>query len=99
MEDLTQPPGRFNAEFVVLTALNRGNRYRRPRADDPTAGERDPAFWVLPMPVVAEAAVNAPKWGDSAKVYLRHLIDADQYSGAWHLVPEYLGAGDTRSVV
>jgi len=87
------PIKNLNAEFVVLAALNRGNRYRSARVGDPTGGERDPSFWVLPMPVVAEAAASAPKWGDSAKVHLRRLDDAAQYAGAWHLIQKYLEHG------
>jgi hypothetical protein len=84
------PIKNLDAEFVVLAALNRGNRYRSIRSDDPTGGEREPSFWVLPMPLVAQAATTAAKWGTSSKVFLRQLVDASQYLGAWHLIQQHL---------
>src|SRR5262249_41104925 len=52
------PIKNFDAEFVVLVALYRGYRYarlRRSLRDGTDTGERDPQFFVLPMPVVVEA--------------------------------------------
>ena len=78
----------FSAEFVVLAALNRGNRYRK--ASTGHEGQKDPMFWILPMELVVEAAEQAPRWGDSSKVFLRHLSDSQQFLGAWNLISEHL---------
>ena len=85
------PIKNFDAEFVVHVALNRG--YRSSRAHRIGAGDdgvQNPAFFVLPMPVVACYAEGAPTWGASAKIYLRKLNDWEQYRSAWHLITEYL---------
>jgi hypothetical protein len=84
----------FDAEFVVLAALNRGYRYARARRqlrDRTDTGERDPQFFVLPMPVVAEVCTNAPTWGTASKVYMRRVIpNWEQYESAWHLIAQHL---------
>lgn len=88
------PIKNFDAEFVVLVALNRGYRYRTAKMiTDEDDGARDPDFFVLPMPVVKSVAETAPQWGSSAKVYMRRRIDNwQQYQSAWHLVLDCLGS-------
>lgn len=90
------PIKNLDAEFVVLAALNRGYRYgqaRRRDRDPGDSGERDPDFFVLPMPVVREAVVGAPTWGASSKVYMRRRIaNWEQYRGAWQLIVDHLRA-------
>lgn len=83
------PIKNFDAEFVILAALNRGNRYRKTTNSSDTV--RDPVFWVLPMDVISHAAQTAPKWGDSSKIFLRKLEDPDQYLSAWCLIAESVG--------
>jgi len=80
----------FDAEFVVLVALNRGFRYRRSQRVPLDDGIRDPEFYVFPMTVIADAAVGAPTWGKSSKVYRRHIEDCDAYKGAWQLIVDQL---------
>lgn len=84
------PIKNFGAEFVVLAALNRGNRYRKTSKSGPASGEREPQFWILPMDVVTRAAEDASMWGSSRKVFLRHLDHPGQYLGAWNLISEHL---------
>lgn len=84
------PIKNFDAEFVVLVALNRGNRYRKARLDDPGA-VRDPDFWVLPMSDIIRASETASKWGDSHKILLRNVGNSEVFKGAWDLVAKNLG--------
>lgn len=90
------PIKNFNAEFVVLVALNRGYRYgKASRIEGGDSGEREPEFYVLPMALVSRIAENAPRWGTSAKIYMRRDVeDWQQYNGAWHLVSSALSAAD-----
>jgi hypothetical protein len=87
------PIKNFDAEFVVLVALNRGYRYRKAKLiNDDDVGARDPDFFVLPMPLIRTLAETAPQWGSSAKIYMRSRIEHwEQYHSAWHLVLDYLG--------
>ena len=86
------PIKNFDAEFVVLVALNRGYRYRKATLiEQGETGEQEPEFYVLPIEVVVKAAESAPQWGQSSKVYMRRRIaDWEQYRAAWHLVSSYL---------
>jgi hypothetical protein len=86
------PIKNFDAEFVVLVALNRGYRYRKAKlitAEDD--GAREPDFFVLPMPVVRAIAETAPQWGASSKIYMRRrILDWEQYQSACHLIVGFL---------
>src|SRR5262249_7609170 len=89
------PIKNFDAEFVVLVALNRGYRYaraRRAQRDPAHTGEQPPEFLILPMAVVKAVCESAPKWGSASKVYMRRAIpDWNQYRDAWNLISNHLG--------
>lgn len=69
----------FDADFVVVALLNRGSR-------DGRKVEEPPAFYVLPIAVVADA----PRSGGWGKVSMSRLPDLPQYREAWHLVQGFL---------
>lgn len=91
------PIKNFDAEFVVLVALNRGYRYRKAKLIDAgDDGVQEPEFYVLPMDVVSTVAKTAPQWGASSKVYMRRRIENwQQYKSAWHQVSEFLSDNDS----
>jgi hypothetical protein len=84
------PIKNFDADFVVLVALNRGYRYgmaKRRTHDSADTGEREPEFFVLPMDVVRKVCETAPRWGNSWKVYVRRAItEWERYRNAWDLI-------------
>lgn len=92
--DFGFPIKNFDAEFVVVVALNRGYRYAKARSAQAGSGIVDPQFWVFPMDVVKTAAVGASTWGEGSgvfKIYFRRVIPAwESYEDAWHLIAERL---------
>lgn len=86
------PIKNFDAEFVVLVALNRGYRYRKAKLiAEGQDGVQEPEFFILPMTVVSAVAETAPQWGASVKIYVRRRIENwEQYRSAWPQISEYL---------
>lgn len=76
---------KFDCEFVVFVALNRGYRYRKKaQADDD--GRRAPEFYVVPIRVV-EAAPRSKGMG---KLLLRNIPDVGDYRDRWDLIRTFL---------
>jgi hypothetical protein len=87
------PIKNFDAEFVVVVALNRGYRYSKARSALNGDGISDPQFWIFPMPTIVTAAVNAPTWGMSSKVFFRKVITGWQsFENNWELILDQLRA-------
>jgi hypothetical protein len=57
----------FEADFVVLVALNRGYRYRRKAREGSDLGDRPPEYFIFPMSTVKAACEGAPTWGRRAR--------------------------------
>lgn len=93
--DFGFPIKNFDAEFVVVVALNRGFRYAKARSARAGIGVLDPQFWVFPMEVVKTAAAGASTWGEGSgvyKIYFRRVIpEWESYEGAWHIIAARLG--------
>lgn len=88
------PIGNLDSDFIVLVALNRGYRFRKPPADA-TAGPGAPDFYVVPT-AVAEQAVRSSPAGFS-KLKLDSVPDAGRYRAAWHLIAEHLATEGGKS--
>jgi hypothetical protein len=73
------PIKNFDCDFVVAAFLNRGSRNGRKQV-------LSPVYYVLPVGVVRAL----PREAGWSKVYLRHVIDAEQYRGNWVLISDFL---------
>ncbi len=88
----------FECDFVVFVALNRGNRYGRPRRRkvappvlDTKDGREPPRFWVFPVDVVKAAQRLESKWGIVPLKNIRGSLD--EYENNWELISAFLGEG------
>ena len=89
----TFPIKNFDCDFVVLAALNRGNRYRRSAGTvPPEQGRQPPHFFVFPVDIVRSAQVPQSKWG---VVRLSHIPDLEDYRNAWWRISEFLSGAPT----
>jgi hypothetical protein len=85
------PIKNFDAEFVILVALNRGYRYSGRRKITATdSGVRPPEFHIFPMELIRQVCETAPKWGSSHKVYARRFANPEQYLDGWDLILDHL---------
>ena len=85
--DRSFPIRNFDCEFVVLAALNRGYRFRRPVGQIDGGGRSAPRFYCFPVKIVRAAQSPTDSWG---KVSLSRIADVSSYEEAWHLVRRHL---------
>jgi hypothetical protein len=78
------PIKNFDCDFVVLVALNRGNRYRKSGI---TEEPRPPEYFIFPVSAVKKARNNSSKWGT---VRLANIPDHESYKDKWSLVADSL---------
>ncbi len=74
------PIKRFDCDFVVYVALNRGQGIK-----DAT-GRKEPEVYVFPVAVVAAVHRDGP----FPKVYFKDIPDLASYRDRWDLVREFL---------
>jgi hypothetical protein len=78
------PIRNFTTDFVVFVALNRGYRYRKKKQITPEDfGYRAPQFFVFPVDIISSAQSPNSQWG---KVFLRHIVNLEQYENNWNLI-------------
>ncbi len=82
--NMSFPISKLGADFVVLVALNRGVRYRKPLPDE--TARRDPDFYVLPMDIVREHH----RVGRMSVIRLRDIPNWRSYLMAWVPVRQFL---------
>lgn len=84
--DKSFPIKKFNCDFVVHVALNRGNSFRK-RATQ--ISPKPPEFYVLPIEEVKKARGKKSSW---SKVRLSKIPKTrlDSYKGNWRLVRKFL---------
>lgn len=80
------PIKRFDCDFVVHVALNRGYRYRK-QASAGDSGRAAPQVYVLPVDLVRQAQRPASTW---SKVRLYDIPAVEDYLDNWDLVREFL---------
>lgn len=87
------PIKNFDADFIVLVALNRGYRYGKKRLiDEGDVGKRPPQFYVFPVSVVKSAHNPSDTW---KKADTRKIPDRGSYEDNWEQIKAFL-APDSR---
>lgn len=77
---------RFECDFVVFVALNRGYRYARLGQD---GGKKPPEFYLFPVETVKSALYEKSKWG---KAFLRAIPEVDYFKNKWTIIREFLNS-------
>ena len=78
------PIRKFECDFVVHVALNRGYRHRRKIQLD---GRQPPKIYVLPIEVVRKTQDPNSSWG---MVHLKNVPNVEQYVDRWSLIRNFL---------